>query len=130
MDDFDQFWDAYPRKVGKGGARRKFAIALTKTTLQTMLEALAWQCTQPQWSKDGGQYVPHASTWLSQERWSDDRPQIVTSPRVARAFEALDDDIRIARRRDELLRSGKSRAEVSAILEAESALPSRTQEIA
>lgn len=120
MDDFDQFWDVYPRKVGKGAARKQFAKAITKTTLAVVLEALKWQALQPQWSKDGGQYCPHPSTWLSQERWEDSAPaQTRLSQRVTHAIAALDKDIQVARRRDELLRQGKSRAEVSAILEAE-----------
>jgi DNA replication protein DnaC len=26
----------------------------------------------PQWTKDGGQFIPHAATWLNQERWNDE----------------------------------------------------------
>ncbi len=30
FDDFDEFWTAYPRKVGKGGARKAYAKAVKK----------------------------------------------------------------------------------------------------
>jgi hypothetical protein len=70
--DFDTFWRAYPRKVSKGDARNCFTRAIKKTTLAKMLEALAWQRNQPQWLKNGGAYVPHASTWLNGERWDDE----------------------------------------------------------
>lgn len=69
---FDAFWQAYPRKVGKGEARNVFARAIRKTTLDRMLDALSWQRNQPQWLKNGGAYVPHPSTWLNGERWDDE----------------------------------------------------------
>lgn len=74
-DDFVKFWTAYPRKVGKGAARRAFGRALGLTTVETMLAALAWQRTQPAWLKDGGDFIPHPATWLNQERW-DDEPYV------------------------------------------------------
>ena len=72
LDDFEQFWRAYPRRIGKGVARRAFAKAIVKTTLAAMIAAIQWQRTQPQWLKDGGQFIPHPSTWLNQERWDDE----------------------------------------------------------
>lgn len=91
MDDFERFWQAYPRKVGKGAARKAFARALTLTTLETMLTALAWQRSQPAWVKDGGDYIPHPSTWLHQERW-DDEPVAVpqVKERTARSLAAVE----------------------------------------
>lgn len=71
--DFDRFWAAYPRKYGKGVARLQFAIAIKRTTLQTMLDAIAWQKQTPQWRKDGGAFIPKPQTWLHGEHW-DDRP--------------------------------------------------------
>lgn len=70
--EFDQFWRAFPRKVGKGDARTCFDRARKKTTLAKMLGTLAWQRNTPQWLKNGGAYVPHASTWLNGERWDDE----------------------------------------------------------
>ena len=69
---FDAFWSAYPRRVGKGAARKAFAKAITKVDLQTMLDALERRKSSNQWAKDGGEFVPHPSTWLNQERWEDD----------------------------------------------------------
>jgi hypothetical protein len=71
-EPFDQFWAAYPRKTGKGKARAEFAKAITRTTLDAILTALEWQRTQPDWVKNGGQFIPHPSTWLHQERWDDE----------------------------------------------------------
>lgn len=75
--EFDIFWSAYPKKVGKVDAKKKFKTALTKASLDTMLAALEVQKTWSQWQRDGGQYIPNASTWLNQERWDDEEtPQI------------------------------------------------------
>lgn len=90
MDNtFEQFWDAYPRKQGKGKAREKFAEAIRKTTLDVMLTAIAWQRFAPQWTKDGGQYIPLPATWLHQERW-DDQPSVqpLVKERTAKNIEA------------------------------------------
>lgn len=78
LTDFDKFWSAYPRKVGKGSAKVKFEKAIKKTTLEVMLAAIASQKRSDQWTKDGGQFIPHPDTWLNQERWSDGGPEVPT----------------------------------------------------
>lgn len=76
--DFDRFWDAYPRKYGKGVARLQFEISIRKTTIARILEALAWQRTQEQWIKDGGAFIPKPQTWLHGEHWDDEPSQLPT----------------------------------------------------
>jgi len=94
MDAFDEFWQAYPRKEGKGAARKAFAKAIRLTTLETMLTALRWQRTQPNWVKAGGQYIPHPSTWLNQERWDDEPTTIPSlSDKTTRTFLAIYGDL-------------------------------------
>ena len=70
---FKSFWEAYPKKVGKGFA----AKAWEKHTpdLDQVLNALAWQTVQPNWTKDGGQYVPNPATYINQQRWLDEPQQ-------------------------------------------------------
>lgn len=68
---FEQFWHAYPRKVGKADARRKF-MAAGAALLHPMLKALEWQRNLPNWTKDGGKFIPHPATWLHQHRWDDE----------------------------------------------------------
>ena len=91
VTDFDRVWTRYPKRVGKGAARKVWAKLQPDTALvQQMLDALIWQRTQPGWLKDGGQFIPHLATWLSQERW-DDEP--VTLPqfgeRTLRSLKAI-----------------------------------------
>ena len=71
-EDFERFWSAYPRKVGKGYAHTCFLRAIKKTTVDIILAAVECQQAWPQWSKDGGRFIPNPSTWLNQERWNDE----------------------------------------------------------
>jgi hypothetical protein len=79
MNDFEQFWQAYPRKVGKGAARRIFGrIKPGAELLAKMLDAVAIQSQSIQWQKDAGQFIPHPATWLNQERWDDEIKVTIT----------------------------------------------------
>lgn len=72
-DRFAEFWDAYPRKVGKDAARRIYEKRRPDEEIHAqMLAAIESQRRSPAWVKDGGQFIPHPSTWLSQGRWQDE----------------------------------------------------------
>lgn len=71
--EFEKFWSAYPRKEGKQKARAAFEKVTAP--LETLLEALERQKTSAQWTKDGGQFIPHPATWLNGKRWEDQLPQ-------------------------------------------------------
>lgn len=71
-EDFEAFWKAYPRKESKAQAKKAFAKVTVP--LETLLQALATQKQSDQWRRDGGQYMPYASTWLNQRRWEDGVP--------------------------------------------------------
>lgn len=68
---FDAFWEAYPRKVKKKEARKKFqAIFPKKVSLERLLTALEEHKRSEQWNDV--KFIPHPSTWLNQERWEDE----------------------------------------------------------
>ena len=74
-DSFEQFWQAYPRRIAKKDARKAWdTIRPTPQLLETILTALAWQTQQPQWMKDDGAFVPYPASWLRAERWEDECP--------------------------------------------------------
>lgn len=79
--DFEKFWNAYPRKVGK----QKALEAFRKITvpLETLLAAIENQKKSAQWTKDDGQYIPHPTTWLNGKRWEDDLPMDRSIPKGA-----------------------------------------------
>ena len=67
---FDNFWNMYPRKLGKKKAREAYVKATANHGVDLINEA----CTDYAMSIDGKdpKFIPHASTWLNQERWDDD----------------------------------------------------------
>lgn len=72
---FDRFWAIYPRKVGKSAAEKAWAkIKVTADLFDLMAASLAAWTLSTDWTKDGGQFIPHASTWLNGKRWEDELP--------------------------------------------------------
>lgn len=70
---FALFWQAYPKKVGKGAAETAWRKLKPGAELvQTMLSAIAAAKKSSQWLRDGGQYIPNPATWLGQRRWEDE----------------------------------------------------------
>ena len=67
---FDQFWTTYPRKVGKGAARKAFDKALKTVSAETILAGAERLANDP--NKPSAEYLPHAATWLSGDRWDDE----------------------------------------------------------
>lgn len=68
--NFEKFWSAYPKKVGKKSAKKAFSRA--KVPVETLLAAIERQKCSAQWSKDNGQFIPNPATWLNQGRWDDE----------------------------------------------------------
>ena len=78
--DFDRFWAAYPKKVGKDAALRAFKK--TKVPVETMIQAIEAQKQSDQWQKSGGQFIPNPATWLNQGRWEDEVNPLVNPPAI------------------------------------------------
>jgi hypothetical protein len=67
---FEEFWAQYPNRSAKKTASARFSrINPDRALLDRMLAALAQQKTTDQWIRG---FIPHASTWLNQERWNDE----------------------------------------------------------
>lgn len=76
-DQFNVFWLAYPRKVGKGLARRAFVKAMASPTAPTM-DTLLSAIQRYEQSVSDRKYLAHPTTWLNGERWLDEtEPQPV-----------------------------------------------------
>lgn len=66
--EFDEFWRAFPIKVGKQAARKSFKKAIRQTDIQTILAAVEkYKRCKPDW-----QHFCHPTSWLNQGRWEDD----------------------------------------------------------
>lgn len=69
---FEVFWKLYPNKKSKKDARKAWEKLKPSAELrQTLMTALGGHRLSRDWTKDDGQYVPMASTWLNGERWTD-----------------------------------------------------------
>lgn len=78
-EDFKRFMAAYPKRKGgspRQPAERAFRRALRKgTTPAALVEAAeAFHRAAEADGKVGTEFIPHAATWLNQERWRDSGP--------------------------------------------------------
>ena len=76
--DFDRFWEAYPRKAGKEEARRAFQRV--DVPVGVLVDAVSVQRKSAQWQKEGGRYIPFPANWLNQRRWEDQPPGAAQLP--------------------------------------------------
>jgi len=78
--DFANFWAVYPRKDGKQAAKAEWMRLRPDDDTQRAIAAdLERRRQSAQWLKDGGQFIPHARTYLHQRRWEDgfeERPRL------------------------------------------------------
>lgn len=71
---FNDFWSIYPKKVNKQGTLRAFKkIKNLKAELPLILDAVERFKNSKGWQKDNGQYIPHPTTFINQERWKDEQ---------------------------------------------------------
>ena len=76
---FARFWACYPRKVNKQAALRAWRKLKPDLLLcQRMSLALKTQIRSEEWTRDGGRYIPHPSTWLNGRRWEDEAVAFAT----------------------------------------------------
>lgn len=70
---FDAFWAAYPNKKSKKKAHEWWCKNLPNAqTVTDIMAGLERAKTSDQWVKDNGKFIPHPSTWLNGERWTDE----------------------------------------------------------
>jgi len=71
--EFEIFWGAYPNKKAKIEAFKAWvSVNGKRPEISFILEAIKKQKASPVWIKDGGQFIPHPSTWLRAGRWDDE----------------------------------------------------------
>jgi hypothetical protein len=99
VSEFDRFWSAYPRKVGKKAALKAWEKAIRDADPETIIAAAQRYAANPNLEP---KYTAHPTTWLNQGRWDDVAEDVapVAAPQLARGgmdFEFLHElDRRIA----------------------------------
>ena len=70
-DWFEAFWAKYPRKDNKQVAFAAWCkLRPDWATCRAMSAGLERDKASRQWTKDGGEFIPMASTWINQKRWT------------------------------------------------------------
>lgn len=67
---FEEFWTAYPRKVGKQKAIAKYKAALNRATPEEIIDGAHRLSNDPNLPEQ--QFIPHATTWLERNGWEDE----------------------------------------------------------
>jgi hypothetical protein len=79
LSRFNEFWMAYPRKVGKRDAQTTFVRLMRQREAPSqaqVLRAVAGLVAEGREMR----FVPHPATWLRQGRWDDEVPVEETQP--------------------------------------------------
>ena len=96
-EDFNQFWKAYPSKKNKRTAALKFKKLREKKStpefLAFLIEDIECRAKGHEWLKNNGDYIPHAATYLNQERWNDPAPvtDITTGSSRSAGYKTVDE---------------------------------------
>lgn len=70
---FEDFWNYYPLKKAKYKASLIWSSIKPNAELQkTIFKAVEKQKKSDDWTKDGGKYIPHPTTYLNGRRWEDE----------------------------------------------------------
>jgi hypothetical protein len=70
---FATFWKLYPKKVGKGAARRAWKKHLCEKQATNIV--LAVEAQMAYLTRENGRFVPNPATWLNEHRWDDEPPE-------------------------------------------------------
>ncbi len=81
--EFEEFWQAYPRRIGKAAAFKAFGRAAAKTPVAEIMAGLG-RFVDATMDTDM-KFIPHPQTWLNQERWNDDCNAIAPEGRATEA---------------------------------------------
>lgn len=87
LEEFEGFWRAYPRRVGKQAALRSYRAARKVAPLEDIAAGLRSQL--PGLEARPMDKRPHPATWLNQQRWADDPDHAAPVEAASRPRNAL-----------------------------------------
>lgn len=68
--EFDEFWTIYPRREGKGAAKKAWAKAVKILPADELLPIVRSYSVRVHGTEK--RFIPFPATWLNQERWADE----------------------------------------------------------
>ena len=67
--EFNEFWESYPRKIARIAALKAWNKKVSRLESPAVMQGLyIWRLYWWHTQKDT-EFIPHASTWINQERW-------------------------------------------------------------
>ena len=73
LSGFDDWYKNYPKKKSRGSAEKAWKALKPSPGLQLLMKkGLEQARMSSDWTKDGGQYIPHPATWIRARGWEDD----------------------------------------------------------
>lgn len=102
-DRFAEFWQTYPRKVGKDDARNAWKAAKRRADQQAIIDGSTRLASDPNLPET--QFIPYPATWLRRGGWDDeplpprrDGPRGQPPPRIATADQRFADGMALVQR--------------------------------
>ena len=86
---FEKFWSVYPKGVGKSAAYKAWKKKKLESLADRLIEDVVSRVLQDDAWKDI-KFVPHASTYLNQERWTDEVQKYEAPKRNLSAVERVE----------------------------------------
>ncbi len=77
MHNHQEFWNCYPRKIGKTHAEKAFIKASHSVGVDVILDAIKPFAVSV--AKKEKKFIPHPATWLNQGRWDDELEEIASA---------------------------------------------------
>lgn len=81
---FAEFWNHYPRKVGKRAAETAYRNATKRADESTILEGVKRYATDP--NLPDPKFIPHPATWLNRDGWLDEPEPVAATGTDAHRF--------------------------------------------
>jgi hypothetical protein len=71
-ESFKRFWTSYPNRKAIANAEKAWVKNGCSEKIESILSAIESLKSSPQWTKEGGEYIPHPATWLNARGWEDE----------------------------------------------------------
>lgn len=81
LNGFDEFWKAYPRRVGKQEALKMYKRTLKLTTPEHIIKAAKKYAAER--AGQDAQFTKHPGSWLNAGRWGDYDTDLTKAPAAA-----------------------------------------------
>lgn len=81
-DQFERFWERYPRKAGKAAARKALENVSHETDVELIIEAAHRMASDPNLPPKA--FIPYPATWLNRQGWEDEPYPVREKPEATK----------------------------------------------